>query len=79
MKKLFFAVVLTLGSFMFINARVQVQPQDDPQTTVTEVQDTTVTQAQEETTATGVQEATSNTDTQQQNDSVSNKGNAVVE
>jgi len=65
MKKLFFAVVLTMGSFMFINARVQVQPQDNPQS----VQDTTVVKSQG---------ATSNTAAQQQNDSVSNKGNAVV-
>ena len=77
MKKLFFAVVLTFGSFMFINAHVQVQPQDDPQNTVTEVQDTTVVQTQEGTTATDAQNATSNTDVQQ-NDSVSNAGNAVV-
>ena len=48
MKKLFFAVVFTLGSFMFVNA--QVQPQDDPENVIKEEV------VQEEAVATEVQE-----------------------
>ena len=50
MKKLFFAVALTLGSFMFINA--QEQPQDDSQNVVTEE----VTEVKEQAEATEVEE-----------------------
>jgi len=90
MKKLFFGVVLTLGSFMFINA--QVQSQDDPQNVVTSTQeettaievqkDTTVVEVQKDVTATEVQEATTTTtttDEQQQSGATTEKDGNVAE
>ena len=74
MKKLFFAVGLTLGSFMFINA--QVQPQDDPENVATEVQEEVVSiEAQE---AAEVDEAIQVTE-DQQSDAVVEEESAVEE
>ena len=76
MKKLFFAVVLTLGSFMFINA----QPQDDSQEVATEVQEEVgeaqSIEAQEE--AVEVQEAIQVTE-DQKSDAVAEEESAVEE